>query len=188
MPHSLYQHGEGTPRAILELPSRQNYDFLFGLALESAEAWQWRGRVQTLSGLEDALWSDTYEHAVVVERASGTRIGYVAINNLNSYHGTAYLNLYATARSRRSGVHFEAAVLLIDRGFKYCGLRKFYAESVAAVHSLYGRHPLLKSEAVLRDHVRRRGLLADVVLSSINRAEWLTTTSEISWLQVERGQ
>ncbi len=73
MPHVLFEDGETTPRTMLVLPRPANYPFIYQLALEAGEAFSWRGRPQSLRGLEEAIWSDTLR----LRRSSAGSVGQV---------------------------------------------------------------------------------------------------------------
>ena len=77
-------------------------DFLFDLALQAGESWSWKGHPPLRRHIEDVVWSDVFEHALVVDRATAKIAGYVSIHSVNLFHGVGYLSVYLerTMRSR----------------------------------------------------------------------------------------
>ncbi len=171
MPHVLYVSGERTARTQLILPSESTGDFLFSLAMQSGEAWAWKGRPPLRRNIDESIWSDTFEHAVIVDLASGQLCGYVAIHAVNLFHGIGYMSLYLDSRARGRGFPFEAAALLIQRTFDYTTMVKLYTESTDDTASSFGRG-VFTQEGRLRDYRLVRGVRRDLVVSAVSRDDW----------------
>lgn len=169
MPHVLYDDGEETAHTRLLLPGPASYDFLYSLALSAGETFAWKGRPQTKSAIEEVCWVDTFEHAVIVEKADESPLGYVALNRWNSHHGTAYISVYLRPDRHRRGIAFEAIALTMYRMFNYTSCRKIYAETTQASFDALGLSSVFAVEGRLLDFLLVRGKLETLLISSVEK-------------------
>jgi len=181
MPHVLYRSGETTPRTILMIPSPETYDFIYGLALDAGERFTWRGRSPARGAIEEVCWIDTYEHAVIYARRSRLPIGYVCLTRMNTHHGTAYLSLYLIPEARYRGYPMEAVCLLLRRLVTYTDCRKVYVERYrdpgADTSEDFGPFAL---EGCLKDYLRVRGTLVDMLIGGATRDVLLEATAFVA--------
>ena len=90
-------------------------DFLFDLALQAGESWSWKGHPPLRRHIEDVVWSDVFEHALVVDRATAKIAGYVSIHSVNLFHGVGYLSVYLERTMRSvSYTHLRAHETVLD--------------------------------------------------------------------------
>jgi len=169
----LYEHGERTSRTYLRIPTPDTYEYLFGLALQAGPAWPWAGRPISVESFPDTLWAGTSANCVVGSVETGEPIGFLSLDKLSLFHGTAYLNVYFDETQLRRGYTFEAVLLFVDRVFERTPLRKLYMESIGETFESYSSTQLLVEEARFVDHLRVGGGFGDLVVSALFRDTWM---------------
>lgn len=168
MPHVLFSNGEETAHTRLFVPGPATYDFIYALALSAGESFTWKGRPQTRSATEEVCWTDTFEHAIIVDKGSDLPVGYVSLTRWNAHHGTVYISTYIRPDRHRDGIAFEAISLLMLRMFSYTSCRKIYAETIQSSFDALGLSRFFKIEGRLIDYLRVRGALETLLISSVD--------------------
>ncbi|MBK8333809.1 MAG: GNAT family N-acetyltransferase [Acidimicrobiaceae bacterium] len=147
-------------------------DFLFDLALQAGESWSWKGHPPLRRHIEDVVWSDVFEHALVVDRATAKIAGYVSIHSVNLFHGVGYLSVYLERTMRSRGYLFEGVALLIQRMFDSTPVRKLYTESTDETFRKFSGGAAFQEEGRLVDYRMVRGRPCDLVISAVSKHSW----------------
>ncbi len=127
-----------------------------------------------------AFRSDGSVHFAVELRASKEFIGSCELRDVDPEHSQAELSFWIGHPWWGSGYAAEAAAAVLDHGFRELQLNRIYAHHMVRnpASGAVLRKLGMKQEGVLRQRVRKWGVLEDVALYAILRADLGAHTQE----------
>ena len=119
------------------------------------------------------MWADTPSQLVICSRALDAPVGLVQTYALDLFSRHASVALIIDEPHRNTGWTFEGVILALDWFLRQLDLRRLYFEVAAPLYERLGgatRH--LVECGRLRDHVRVRGGVHDLVILRLERGSY----------------
>ena len=164
-----------TKRTILRSLHPGDYPFLYDVAVSGESGWRYRFRGATPSpeSFSTHVWDGVLAQYVAVGRDSSEVIGLVSLFGYNFRGRHCSLAALAMPAFQGSGLLIEAAIALIDYGFRTWELHKIYVEALEFNVSQFSRvGDLLVEEGRLVEHEWCEGIWWDLVTYALHRRRW----------------
>lgn len=128
-------------------------------------------QIKWLKSIQD---DKTKAYFAITERQYGQIIGLASLNNIDHLHQRASWGLKLCTETQGMGYGFQAALLLLDYGFRFLNLRKIYGDRIKGNQgSIKLCNALgIYEEGTLKEHCFHKGEFKDITLVGILKDEF----------------